>query len=163
LGIALAITGIAINPALAQVTRFHFEIDPKTPLKELLPVAPEMKTPVKPLAIDDLFEVPEVHFQDPNILPGGDLAKARKLVAHQIAKINFLNDKGPDQFVKTLLENRPDLAGLSFVTGDACRLKEAEREKFSRAVLNVREALRERPSRGGFWKKLGAMSNDPHT
>src|SRR5262245_18979974 len=100
LGIALAITGIAINPALAQVTRFHFEIDPKTPLKELLPVAPEMKTPVKPLAIDDLFEVPEVHVQDPNILPGGDLAKARKLVAHQIAKINFLNDKGPDQFVK---------------------------------------------------------------
>src|SRR5262249_34982287 len=44
--------------------RFQFKIDPKTPLKDLLPTAPKARK-VGPLLTDDLSKVPEVEFQAP--------------------------------------------------------------------------------------------------
>src|SRR5437899_1734730 len=46
------------------VPRFQFKIDPKTPLKELLPTAPKARK-VGPLLSDDLGKVPEIEFQAP--------------------------------------------------------------------------------------------------
>ena len=46
-------------------------------------------------------------------------SKASIQTALQMAKINLLNKKKRDLFLETLLEARPDLAGLPFVMGDA--------------------------------------------
>src|SRR5437016_6249404 len=42
--------------------RFHFKIDPKTPVKDLMPPAPEMKEATPPWMVKSLAEVPEVLF-----------------------------------------------------------------------------------------------------
>jgi len=48
----------------AQEKRFHFKIDPKTPVKDLLPRLPKM-TSSGPVLVDDLTKIPEVQFQEP--------------------------------------------------------------------------------------------------
>src|SRR5262249_37139636 len=68
--------------------RFPLTIDPKTPVKELLPVAPTVKD-VGPLVSDDLGRVPEVEFMAPVAKDG----EAMQKVAHTIARINHLNGK----------------------------------------------------------------------
>jgi hypothetical protein len=122
--------------------RFHFKIDPNTPLKDLLPVAPRIRRPVGPLQTDDLTRVPEVTFQEPW---AKDLAKEKALerTAHAIAKINHLNQKDTDGFLKALLQQRSDLAGLSFAMGDACRTKGERSREFKSAVATVRRALQQ--------------------
>src|SRR4051794_36665790 len=85
-----------------------FVIDPKTPLKDLLPPPPNAVTP-RTLLVRNLVEVPEVQFQENAIV-----LMAANAIAHQMAKINFLNGQKTDRFVELLLENRPDLAGLPF-------------------------------------------------
>lgn len=151
--ISLAIIGT--GAAQAQVNHFHFHIDPETPLKNLLPAAPKTECAPGALAIEDLDQVPEVHFQDLRAV-----FVVREQIAHQIAKINFLNQKKTDHFMEVLLKNRPDLAGLPFVLGEACRLKKAERDKFAPAVLNVRESLKLLPTRNGFWQKHVKVPED---
>ena len=134
----------------AQEKRFKFEIDPKTPVKDLLPVPPKELSKAVPFLADDLAKVPEVQFQEPlqNQTRGPDernddvpkeerivrdnIAKEKekllKQTAHLVAKINFLNRDHPDRFLKILAKDRVDLAGLPFVMGDACRLdKESSR------------------------------------
>src|SRR6516225_2094613 len=128
----------------AQEKRFKFEIDPKTPVKDLLPVPPKELSKAVPFLADDLAKVPEVQFQEPlqNQTRGPDernddvpkeerivrdnIAKEKekllKQTAHLVAKINFLNRDHPDRFLKILAKDRVDLAGLPFVMGDACRL-----------------------------------------
>ena len=142
----------------AQEKRFHFKIDPKTPLKHLLPVAPKASSEDGPLFVDDLAKVPEVQFQEPfringtpaslNNLPGKEFAvaieqfekeKVRLLerMAQQNAKIDLLNLKKPDHFMELLVQHRRDLAGLPFVIGEACRDRE-HAQLFRLAVQNIR-------------------------
>jgi hypothetical protein len=148
---------------LIEVKRFNFKIDPKTPLKDLLPVPPETSSTGGPLLELDLRKVPEVHFQEPlyiktrapNISNGKpskeEMAILEKVsaehdnlmrqTAHQIAKISFLNKDHPDRFLRYLLRDRPDLAGLPFVMGDACRLDKERSRLFKMAVQNTHEIL----------------------
>ena len=49
---------------LEAARRFHFEISSNTPLKDLLPPPPKIKTNAVPLVVDDLAQVPEVEFQE---------------------------------------------------------------------------------------------------
>jgi hypothetical protein len=120
--------------------RFNFKIDPKTPVKELLPPAPKaVPEPVTPPA-DDPAQVPEVQFQQP--LPRGlDTHKAMSETAHVIAKINHLNKEKSDRFMEELLAHRPDLAGLPVAMGEACRTKGERSKQFAVAVAQVRQAL----------------------
>src|SRR5262249_50854446 len=79
-------------------------------------------------------------FQEP--LPRNlDPEKTTKAMARQIAKINFLNKKKTDGFMEHLLVQRKDLAGLQFAMGDACRMKEGQRELFAHAVEAIRTGL----------------------
>ena len=48
--------------------RYTFKIDPKTPLKDLLPPAPEVAAAPAPWLIKDLAEVPEVLFAGPKVI-----------------------------------------------------------------------------------------------
>jgi hypothetical protein len=128
-------------PNLAAVaTRFRFTIDPKTPLKELLPVPPKARRGSGPLLTDDLARVPEVIFQAP-YSSGLGADQAMKPIAHQIAKINVANKKGTDAFLKALVENRPDLAGLPFAMGDACRTTGERSRQFNAALATIRRLL----------------------
>jgi hypothetical protein len=96
---------------------------------------------------NDLARVPEVEFEAP---PAKDLAgtEATRRIAHQIAKVNHLNDKKADGFVEALRGERPDLAGLPFAMGDACRTKGERSRQFALAVAAVRRALQQQRQTG---------------
>jgi len=94
--------------ARAQEGPFRFIINPDTPLKDLLPVAPKDIPHKEPQLIDDISQVPEIAFQD-------SLARtpeARKLIARTMAIINHVNKEKTDGFMEALLRERTDLAGL---------------------------------------------------
>jgi hypothetical protein len=148
---ALSLLVLVLLPQLsgrqlhAQEKRFYFKIDPKAPLKDLLPVPPKATRQTGPALVDHLAKVPEMQFQQP-LRTGNQWfppspETLMKQTAHQVAKINFLNRNQPDHFLEVLLENRPDLAGLPFVMGDACRLDKKRGESFRAAVLQVRVFL----------------------
>ena len=118
--------------------RFHFNIDPKTPLEDLLPRAPKDRGISGPLLSDDLTKVPEVTFEQVTNLPA---AKALEHNAHTIAKINHINQKKTDSFMEALLGKRADLAGLPFAMGDDCRIKGDRSRQFKIALATVRGAL----------------------
>jgi hypothetical protein len=126
------------TPGMGGQTRFQFKIDPKTPLKELLPAAPKVKKIAAPAHGDDLTRVPEVQFQASDDAVN---AEAMKKIAHQIAKINHLNTKKTDAFIEALRDERLDLHGLPFAMGDACRTKGERSRQFALAVTTVRRAL----------------------
>jgi hypothetical protein len=67
--------------------------------------------------------------------------RAMEHVAYVNACINHLNEQGTDHFLKVLRPRRPDLAGLPFVMGDACRQRKEQSQAFVLAVDEVREAL----------------------
>jgi hypothetical protein len=149
--VGLALTGavtLALAGQLPEVAakiifppkRFHFKIDPKTPLKDLLPTPPKTVRPPEPFFGEDLARVPEVSFQEPlaRSLPND---KALEQTAHQIAKINHLNRTKADAFVVALLANRPDLAGLPVAMGAACRVSPARSLEFHRGLELVRRAM----------------------
>jgi hypothetical protein len=121
------------------VPRFQFTIAPNAPLKELLPAPPRTRSG-GPVLAADLAGVPEVEFAaaPPKGLAGPEAMKA---TAHQIAKGNFLNDKKMDGFLEALRGERPDLAGLPFAMGDACRTTGERSRQFALAVATVRRAL----------------------
>src|SRR5437867_1787321 len=122
--------------------RFQFTIDPKTPLKDLLPVPPQSKNPDNPVIAKDLTQVPEVQFQMPfdRKLPSPE---GQKQTAHTIAKINHLNEKKTDGFLEDLRHERLDLTGLPFAMGDACRTKGERSKQFAVEVNMVRSALQQ--------------------
>src|SRR5262249_32395631 len=120
------------------IKRFHFNIDPKAPLEDLLPRAPKDRGISGPLLSDDLTNVPEVTFEQITNLPA---AKALEHNAHTIAKINHINQKKTDSFRDALRGRRADLAGLPFAMGDACRTKGDRSRQFKIALATVRGAL----------------------
>lgn len=116
----------------------RFTIDPKSTLKDLLPTPPKNPGRAGPLLGNDLSRVPEVRFEAAD---GAVHDEALKRIAHQMAKINHLNDKKTDGFLEALRGERPDLTGLPFAMGDACRTKGERSKQFAHAVATVRQAL----------------------
>lgn len=169
IGIAVAFLMLAsgASPATGQtlprLDRYRFEklqfkVDDEIPLRDLLPTPPQTVAPGA-LNVDDLAKVPEVQFQEPIVVKSvkankkltdkereqlsAESAKASRQAllqnAHQLAKIAYLNLKKRDLFMESLIENRPDLAGLPFMMGDACRLQESERPDFRSEVTLIRD------------------------
>jgi hypothetical protein len=121
-------------------TRAKFQIDPKTPVRDLLPPAPKAAVVPGPLLTDDLAKVPEAEFGawPAQITADGKIAEQ---LALQLAKINHVNAKQTDAFLGALLESREDLSGLPFVLGDPCRTSGEHTKQFTLAVNAVRESL----------------------
>jgi hypothetical protein len=133
--------GVVPTPSLPPVNPpFQFSIDPKTPLKDLLPITPKIKKSAGPVLDDDLTRVPEVQFEEP-LKKDGDGLAARRHIAFQIAKINHLNVKKTDSFLEALRGDRADLAGLPMAMGDACRTRGERVAQFNLAVSTVRQAF----------------------
>jgi hypothetical protein len=143
----------------ASAERFNFDIDPNTPLKDLLPAPPQLtESAVHPLT-EDLKQVPEVLLQEP--LPKGISGeKAKERTALTIARINHLNEKKPDHFMEALLETRPDLAGLPVLLGDTCRSTGERSREFARAVKIVRESLVPPPGFGSGFFNVMSLSTE---
>lgn len=146
--------------------RFRFTINPKTPVEDLLPVAPPSSEIIAPWMVKELEQVPQILFQKPQHGTKGSLQQfegtiidrgheispnelgdhAKRLadgmgrVAHNIAKINHVNKAGTDHFIKVLVKSRPDLAGLPFVMGEACRLNKKQGTQFIEEVALVRRS-----------------------
>lgn len=142
-------------PAFAQrdpwtwMHRYHFDIDAKTQIAELLPTAPRPNR-IDKLQVADLANVPEVMFETPYVFKADpkkqkelDAARQRALIhlGRQFAQINLVNKKKPDHFMECLQAHRPDLSGLPFTLGQACRIKENERPFFRNEIHAVRGCL----------------------
>jgi hypothetical protein len=128
-------------PQAAQAPpRFQFKIDPKTPVKDLLPVPPTVKKLSGPVLIENPAHAPELELQVP-LARDLESLEATKKTAHTIAKINHLNSKKTDGFIEALIRERQDLRGLPFAMGDACRTKGERNREFAQAVGTVRSAL----------------------
>jgi hypothetical protein len=151
---------------IPNVQRFPVEIKPDTPLEQLLPVATAVPRPPAPWLVNDLARVPEVFFQKPfaitapllndaDLKTGAEKAKRQQeiaaahqaaqqqatvQIAHTLGKINHVNKSGkdPDRFIHVLTQHRTDLAGLPFVTGDACRMSKGVARQFVQEVAQLR-------------------------
>jgi hypothetical protein len=109
-------------------------IDPTMPAAALLPTPPEVsKAPV--YLGDDLSCVPELMLEAAPKSPTEDW---RNRKAHVVAVALHLNNKEEDGFLKALLGARPDLAGVPFAMGDACRTSGDRAKAFKEAAEAVR-------------------------
>lgn len=118
-----------------------FKIDAHMSLQQLLPVPPAPGSVAEPLIGDDNLErVAEVAFQRHQ---GGtkDLNRDHDRASYLMARIRHLNAKKMDRYMEALVGQRRDLAGLSFVMGNACRQQQQESDAFIRAVRNVHDCL----------------------
>jgi hypothetical protein len=133
--------------AVEGAPRFQFKIDPQTPLKELLPTAPKTAK-ARPVTSDDPARVPELEFQQaaPKDLPA---EKVLEQTALTVARINHVNKKDKDAFIKALRDQRHDLAGLPFAMGDACRIQGEYSKQFTLAVALVRRSMTENGAETG--------------
>jgi hypothetical protein len=139
--------------------RFQFNIDPQTPLKNLLPTPPEIAR-ARPVVGDDPAKVPELLFQKalPKELPTEQVMEQTALT---IARINHVNKKETDAFIKALREQRTDLAGLHFAMGDACRTKGEHSRQFTIAVALVRRSMSANGGNGGEAGGTGSIIDQP--
>src|SRR5262249_6198040 len=110
------------------------KIDPKTPLKELLPPPPSADLgPV--YTGEDLSRVPLLRFEADAGELTSDQWRARK--ARTAAAALFLNGKEEDGYLKALVKGRPDLAGVPFAMGGACRTKGVRTAMFKHTAQAV--------------------------
>jgi hypothetical protein len=131
---------------------YLFRIDPKTPVKDLLPEPPKARGDGRPVTVDDLARVPEVSFQEPiknepdkpapedGSPPLLESDRQEALIAYQTAKINVLNFQKFDSFLAELRATRPDLDGLPFTTGEPGRSDGKRNKQFIRELGRLRLA-----------------------
>jgi hypothetical protein len=143
------------SPRLSSSGRhFYFKIDPKTPVKDLLPQPPKARGDGRPVTGDDLARVPEVSFQEPirnehpkpdaeELLPNDEESDRQEIaIAYQMARINHLNVGKADSFLAELRAARPDLAGLPFAAADACYSDGERNKRFVKELARLRAAHR---------------------
>lgn len=138
LGLPQTGSGPVAQP-MAAPRRFDLTFDKKAAPKDLLPVAPKASAR-GPVTTDDLKAIPEVDFA---AAPAKDEAIDKRVneAARQLAKINHVNKVKTDAFMAALLENRPDLTGMPFAMGDACRSTGDKVKYFTQAAQLVRNAM----------------------
>jgi hypothetical protein len=152
-GLASLLWALLLGPIGAQ--------EPPKREHEFLPTRPTAGETKHPWLVADLGQVPEIQFQkveprrepvlakDLNALTPEEQALLQKLrtetsqrIAESVGKVNKANEVAPDHFMKVLVLTRPDLAGLPWVMGDACRTNKDRSAALVREVLVVRSALR---------------------
>jgi hypothetical protein len=122
--------GMAEAPSALPLPR----IDPTRSVLGLLPTPPQAsKAPV--YLGDDLSCVPELALEAAPKLTT-DEWRSRK--AQAAAAALHLNSKEEDGYLKAVLSSRPDLAGLPFAMGPACRTSGARAKAFKEAAEAVR-------------------------
>lgn len=114
--------------------------DPKAQAPDLVPAIPRTQQTKQKIALpQELAHVPEIHFQQP-LTKALKTADAQLHTACTIDSVHLLNQKKRDAYIETLMKKRPDLAGLSFAMGDACRMKPEASRQFVAALDVFRKA-----------------------
>lgn len=122
-----------------------FKSDRKATPADLVPAAP--KTASNKAALPArLIDVPEIHFQKP-LTKAMQTEDAQLHTAVTIDSVQLLNQKKIDGFIDTLMRTRPDLGGLPFAMGDACRMKPEASKQFVAALDVFHKAPSEDPKR----------------
>ena len=104
------------------------------PPARLVPSAPrDPQTDNKVELPTTLAQVPEIRFQQP-LTKAMQTPLAQLHTAVTIDGVYLLNRKKTDAFIETLRSNRPDLAGLDFAMGNACRMTGAAGRNFVAAL-----------------------------
>jgi len=104
------------------------------PVAELLPTSPQpSRAPV--YLGDDLSCVPELMLEAATKSTTDEWQRRK---AQTAAAALHLNRKEEDGFLKALLDSRPDLAGVQFAMGDACRTTGERAMAFKEAAEAVR-------------------------
>jgi hypothetical protein len=112
------------------------DIDPTTPLAELLPEPP--KCPNAPVYLgDDLTRVPELAFEaaPPRLHTTTEWLNRK---GRHAAGALRLNAEKEDGYLKAMLKDRGDLKGLPFAMGKACRTTGARAAAFKSVAPAVR-------------------------
>lgn len=94
----------------------------------------------------DLSRLPEVvldrNSPDPTALdPSNPFGAARERIRNSLGAANQLNKTRIDGFVEDLMKNRPDLKGLSFAMGEACRMDKDRQRAFAIAGESTHHAV----------------------
>jgi hypothetical protein len=111
-------------------------IDPASPTAALLPNPPPTSTAPFYLG-EDLARVPEVTLEAvPQLSTNEWLIRKAQAAAAAL----YLDQKDNDGYIKALVSRRPDLAGLRFALGGACRTRGARAMMFKQAANAVRGA-----------------------
>lgn len=140
------------------------EFNDKTPINELLPPRPiRASQPAAPFN-DDLNRVPEVIFGEPlsrQLTP----QQSTEQMAQRLEKVNFLNGKERDGFLKALIRERTELQGLPFRMGDDCRASDERARMMPFLSSSINQALQESKNFGssfeGFFDALAEMQARP--
>jgi hypothetical protein len=127
---AVSVANLGLVPPAAPLP----VIDPRAPLASLLPEPPKVRADQVYLG-DDLSRVPELMLDDAAVARPGEW-RVRK--GRAAAAALHLNGKEEDGFLKALLRTRPDLAGVPFAMGDACRSTGSRAQAFKEAAERVR-------------------------
>jgi hypothetical protein len=128
-----------LAPAVPREVPLNIKIDPKTPIKDLLPAPPKARKQTPSAFVEELADVPELMLTEP-IAPRPDARQTVEAVALQIARVNQLNKQKPDGLVAWMANQRPDLAGLPFQMGNDCRQSRTRSRYFKQAVSMVHGA-----------------------
>jgi hypothetical protein len=117
---------------------FQVKFDPNAPVARLLPAAPAAR--LTPRLPQNLADVPEISLEGPvaNTL---NRDEAFEHIAHMIDKINHVNTTKTDAFIEALMSQRPELAGVPFSMGAACRLQPQRASHFLTELTSLRQAL----------------------
>ncbi len=133
---ALRLLPSAQNLAIVRAWLDHpASVEPfKNDSTNLVPAGPSKQPSAAKIALPvKLADVPEIHFQR-SLTKAIKSEDAQLHTAVTIDGVNFLNQRKTDGFIETLMRKRPDLAGLSFAMGDACRMKPEAGRQFVAAL-----------------------------
>lgn len=127
---------------------------------ELRPLSDTMMDAVQQTV---LLQVPEVALQPKPVTPPAR-GEAKKRIAALAAEIQRVNGKHADSFVRKLMQERTDLAGLPFRLGGDCQLGTADANNLASSSLSVRNllaTLQEQERRYGYLPDVSASLPNP--
>jgi hypothetical protein len=153
------------------VRHYSFNFDAKMPLSALLPMPPFDEATLPPATNTDLTKVPELTFGELIVRKDESTEKA---MARVLAKINHVSKDVREGFMKALIVNRPDLAGLPFRMGKDCETELKQAVFFNGMVrfihenrfqANTSSLLSSKPKQmpnPKFWEQFREMVKSPN-
>jgi len=138
-GTAFTPSGSTLIVPPASGTHWVATIDGRTPARELLPPVPQsLLSRARHILPSSLEQVTEVAFQEP-VRP--DREKALSDTRMLASKILHMHSKKADSYMEELIGERPDLQGMPFTLGAACRANPERMTHFGTCLQAIRSSL----------------------
>jgi hypothetical protein len=167
LGVAITATPKqGAQPETLATTRLKVKFDPRVPLEGLVPVRATVALPTR--LPSKLEEVPEVSLEDPcpQNMKGDEAFEHVSALIEKINHVNFILADPKvvrDPFVETLVKARPDMRGLPFIMGEACRLSPERGQHFQAELVSLRSAMADPGNLQARMPVISAPAPEPAT